>query len=119
MMKNNKMTQKVIEAINDAHSLAIKYSNQAIGSEHLFMALLNQENGILSEIFEALKVNISKISEKFEHAVSSLPKVTTAGRPVDSIYVTPRLDKLLNTAEEEAKNLKDEYISVEHILLAE
>ncbi|MEW5821816.1 MAG: ATP-dependent chaperone ClpB [Cyanobacteriota bacterium] len=119
MIKTNKLTQKVIEAINDAHNLATENHNHAIGTEHIFLALINQQDGLLSKIIQKLDLDTQLLREKFDSALQKIPKVTTNGRPVDSFYVTPRLDKLFVQAEKEASNLKDEYVSVEHILLAE
>lgn len=120
MVNNNKLTQKVIEAINDAHNLAIENNNQAIGVEHLFGALLNQNDGLLPLIIKELGHKPEILKDQFDKALQEIPKVTgNSGRPMNGIFVTPGLDKLLNKAEEEAKKLKDEYVSVEHIFLAE
>lgn len=118
MVNNNKMTQKVLEAIQEAQNIAIEYNNQAIDAEHMFLALINQNNGLLPKIIQELNLDIDIVTERFESTVNSIPKLTSNGRPLDSIYVTPRFDKLLNMAESEAKKLKDDFISVEHILLA-
>jgi ATP-dependent Clp protease ATP-binding subunit ClpB len=117
-MNENRFTQKVIEGINESHNLAIQYQNQAIGPEHLFLALINQQDGLLPKIIEELDLEVQYVKEKIEQALNKIPKVTMQGRPVDSLYVTPELDKLLQVAENEAKKLKDDYISVEHIMLA-
>lgn len=118
MINNNKLTQKVLEGIQSAHGIAVEYGNNAIDVEHLFVALLNQKDGLLTKIIQALDLDIEIFKNNFEEAIANMPKVSGANRQVDSIFVTPRLDKLINVAENEAKNLKDDFVSVEHILLA-
>ena len=119
MLNTNKMTQRVLDAIQEGQNLAIEYQHQAVDVEHIFKALLTQENGLLPKIIEEMGQNPAVILEEFDKYLSGLPKLSGTNRPANGVYVTPGLDKLLNTAEAEAKKMKDEYISVEHILIAQ
>ena len=119
MINNNKMTQKVIEAIQTGQSLAVENGNQAIDLEHLMMGFIEQPDGILPRILQQLSINVQDFRDAFDKAINLLPKIQNSyGRPVESVYITPKLDKVLNNAEKEAQQLKDDYISVEHVLLA-
>jgi ATP-dependent Clp protease ATP-binding subunit ClpB len=117
-MDINRFTEKAAEAVRAAQTLATRYSNQQIEVEHVFMALLDQQDGLVPSILTRAGVNVDSLKAVVEKDISKIPKVTGPSGPVDQVYITARLNKLFVAAEDEAKKLKDEYISVEHLLLA-
>ena len=116
-MNMQKFTQKSIEALQEAQSVALENQNMQIEEEHLLWALVNQQNGFISELLKKMNVNVDVIKAELENAIKSLPAVTGSGREPDKVYVSNDVDKALVSAENEAKKMQDEYVSVEHILL--
>ena len=117
-MDINRFTEKLQEAIRSAQSKAIRYGHQQIDVEHLLAALLEQENGLAPSILAKAGIAVDPLAARIEAELDRMPKVSgPSGGPGD-VYVTSRLNRLLTSAEDEARKLKDEYISVEHILLA-
>ncbi|HEX8088644.1 MAG TPA: Clp protease N-terminal domain-containing protein, partial [Blastocatellia bacterium] len=117
-MDINRFTEKAQEAIRAAQTLATRYSNQQIEVEHLLLTLLEQQGGLVPSILTRAGVNVESLRQSVESDINRLPKVTGPSGPVDQVYITARLNKVFVAAEDEAKKLKDEYISVEHLLLA-
>ncbi len=117
-MDLNRFTEKTQEALRAAQSKAVRYNNQQVDVEHLLAALLEQEGGLAGSILTKAGVSPTLVKDRIEAELDRLPKVTGATGAADQIYVTARLNKLLTRAEDEAKRLKDDYISVEHVLLA-
>jgi len=118
-MDFNRFTEKLQEGIRQGQSLAGRLSHQQLDVEHLLLALLEQEGGLAQSILTKAGVNLEALHRRLTQELDKLPKVTspTAGN-MDSVYITSRLQNLLHRAEDEAKRLKDEYVSVEHVLLA-
>ncbi|MBK7927851.1 MAG: ATP-dependent chaperone ClpB [Bryobacterales bacterium] len=117
-MDMNRFTEKLQEATRGAQSLAVRHSHQQIDVEHLLVALLEQSEGLAAAILLRASVPLPELHRQLAGELERMPKVSMAGAPADQVYVTGRLQKLLVSAEEEAKKLRDEYISVEHVLLA-
>src|ERR1043166_5021830 len=117
-MDINRFTQKAQEAISSAQSKAARYGHQQVDVEHLLAALLEQEGGLASSILGKLSIDSNALNRRVEQELERMPRGSGAGASADQIYVTGRLNRLLAEAEEEAKNLKDEYVSIEHLLLA-
>ena len=117
-MDINRFTEKLQEAIRAAQSKATRYGHQQLDIEHLFSSLLEQEGGLAGSILSRAGVNLDTLRPRVEQELDRLPKVSGPSGPPDQIFVTGRLNRLLTQAEDEAKKLKDEYISVEHVLLA-
>jgi len=117
-MDPNRLTEKTREAINNAQSLAIRYGNQQVDKEHLFTALLDQPDGFISQVFEKMGASVQDIRQQLLNRIESLPKVTGSGADSGQVYITAGLNRVLVEAEEEAKRLKDEYVSVEHLVLS-
>ena len=117
-MKTDNLTQKVQEALQTAQTLALRQNHQEIDGEHLFLALLEQEEGLTRSILERAGSAPSSLRIPIEKDLEQRPQVTGSSTEADNIYVTQRLNKLLAQAADEAKGLKDEYVSVEHLLLA-
>ncbi|CDM66414.1 ATP-dependent chaperone ClpB [Pyrinomonas methylaliphatogenes] len=117
-MDINRFTEKLQEALRAAQSEATRRGNQQIDAEHLLFALLEQEGGLARSILEKAGVDWETVRRRLDQELSRLPRVSSpAGGPGD-IYITARLNRLLVQAEDEARQLKDEYISIEHVLLA-
>src|SRR5205085_4979327 len=117
-MDINRFTDKLQEAIRSAQSTAIRYGHQQIEVEHLLAALLEQEGGLAGSILTRAGVSLEPLARRLQSELERLPKVSGPSGGPDQVYVTPRLNRLLTKAEDEARKLKDEYVSVEHILLA-
>ena len=117
-MDANRFTQKVQEAVQAAQSIAVRYGNQQLDAEHLLSALLAQEGGLATSILNKAEVNVPALTRRLEQEIERLPKVSGPMGTPDQIYITPRLQQLFVRAEDEAKRLKDEYVSVEHLLIA-
>jgi ATP-dependent Clp protease ATP-binding subunit ClpB len=117
-MDINRFTEKGQEAVRAAQTLATRYSNQQIEVEHLMLALLEQQGGLVPSILTRAGVNVEPLKQAVEQEINRMPKVSGPSGPVDQVYITARLNKVFVAAEDEAKKLKDDYISVEHLLLA-
>lgn len=114
----NKMTEKTQEALVNSQSLAVRKGHQQVDVEHVFSSLLTQEDGITTSILQKLNINPGTVQKLVEEALNKLPKVSGSGVESGAVYITQRLQSLLVRAEDEASRLKDEYISVEHLILA-
>src|ERR1051326_8648074 len=117
-MDFNRFTEKLQEAFRTAQSLAASRGNQQIDIEHLLIALLEQDGGLAQSILGRAGLKLEDVHRRLLQDLEKLPKVSGTGTGTDQIYITARLQKLLASAESEAKRLKDEYVSVEHVLLA-
>jgi len=117
-MDINRFTEKLQEALRAAQSKAIRLSHQQVDVEHLFSALLEQEGGLAPAILIKAGLNAQGIHQRLEEELERRPKVSSPTGAADQIYVTGRFQRLLTLAEDEAKRLKDEYVSVEHVILA-
>ena len=116
-MDVQKFTQKSLEAIQEAQNLSIEYQYAQIEQEHLLLALLKQEDSLIKELLK--KMNIpQKFEEELESKINSFPKITGGARQANSMYVSQDVDAVLTNSEKIANKMKDEYISVEHIMLA-
>ncbi len=113
-MQNN-FTEKSLEALSAAQRLAGKLSHQQMDVEHLLLALLDQEKGLATSILNKAEVPVEALKLKVHRELEKLPQVTGGS---GDVRVSQRLNRLLGQAEDEAKKLKDEYVSVEHLLLA-
>jgi len=117
-MDINKLTQKSQEAMQQAQNLALKRGHQEVDGEHLLLALIEQESGLVPRLLEKLDVRPQLLSGALTAELDRRPSVSGPGIEPGKIYVSQRLSRLLLKAEDEAKRLKDEYVSVEHLLLA-
>ncbi len=117
-MDINRFTEKAQEALRSAQSIATRLGQQQLEVEHLLAALLDQEDGLASAILTKAEVDLAAVLRRLRQELERLPKVFGASGGLDQIYITGRLNRLLTQAEDEARRLKDEYVSVEHLLLA-
>ena len=112
-MNINKFTQKSLQAVNELEKVAYEYGNQEIEQEHLLYALLNQEDSLILKLIEKMEINTEHFAKNLDNALNKRPKVSGG-----KIYVGQYLNKVLVSAEDEAKAMGDEYVSVEHLFLA-
>lgn len=116
-MNTQKLTQKSLEAIQSANGLAIENQNQQIEQVHLLSALLGQEGGLIPRLFEKIGVSVDNVQIQLKNAIDNLPAVTGSGRKADEVYVSQDVDRALREAEKEAAHMKDDFVSVEHLML--
>ena len=117
-MDVNRFTEKAQEALGAAQSKAIRSSHQQVDVEHLLGALIEQEQGLAASILTRANIALETLKRRVDQELERLPKVSGPSGAPDQIYITGRLNRLLTQAEDEAKRLKDQFISVEHLLLA-
>ena len=117
-MDFNRFTEKLQESIRAAQSLATQRGQQQLEVEHLLTALLEQEGGLTQSILAKAGVKLEDVHRHLLQILDKLPRISGSSVPMDQVYITSRLQQLLSRAESEAKRLKDDYISVEHVLLA-
>ena len=117
-MNADKFTQKSLEAIKTSQSIALENNNFQITPEHLLYALLDQDGGLTASLFSKMGVDPNAVLSALDTIISEIPAVTGSGREPDKIYVSPETDKILAGAEKTASRMKDEYVSVEHLMLA-
>jgi len=114
----NRFTQKLQEALGAAQSKAVRHGNQQVDVEHLLLALLEQEPGLAVSALNKANIDVQALKQRVEHELEKLPKVSSPGGTADNVYISGRLNRLLTQAEDESKKLGDQYVSVEHVLLA-
>src|SRR5207244_4290530 len=113
-----RFTEKAQEALSGAQNLATRLGHQQVDVEHLLLSMLDQEQGLAPAILNKAQIPVDALKLKVHRELERLPRVSgPAGEP-EQIHVGPRLNRVLVQAEDEAKRLKDDYISVEHLLLA-
>src|ERR1700732_292570 len=117
-MDLNKFTEKSQGALTEAQAIGTRHQHQAVDVEHLALALLEQEEGLVPRLLEKAGVSPNLLKTRIREALDRIPRVSGDTTTGQGIYVTQRLNKLLVTAQDEAKKLKDEYVSVEHLVWA-
>ncbi|HIS92791.1 MAG TPA: ATP-dependent chaperone ClpB [Candidatus Alectryocaccomicrobium excrementavium] len=116
-MNAQKFTQKSLEALQAAQSIAIQYQNQQIEQPHLAYALADQEGGLIPELLQKLNVESSRFIQACEQSIGRIPRVSGSGREQGKVYISQDVDAALNAAQAQADHMKDEYVSVEHVFL--
>ena len=116
-MDMNQFTQKAREALQAAQRIAVEYSNNTVEQEHLLAALAQQQDGLVPQMLTNMGTDPNAFAQAALQKVEALPRVTGSGRDPNQIYIGTDLDRALNAAEAQAKQMKDEYISVEHVFL--
>ncbi len=117
-MDISKFTEKSQGALAEAQNIATRSQHQAVDVEHLMLALLEQEGGLVARLFEKAKVSPDLLKAKVQEEFNRIPRVSGDTTTGQGAYVTQRLNRVLVKAQDEAKRLKDEYVSVEHLVLA-
>ena len=117
-MNMEKFTKKSLEAIRAAQEVAIEHQNMQIDQQHLLYALAAQQEGLIPQLFTALNIEPQRVLSACEREIERIPKVSGPGRDPEKVYISQSVDAALNEAEKQAEHMKDEYVSVEHIVLA-
>jgi ATP-dependent Clp protease ATP-binding subunit ClpB len=117
-MDINKLTQKSQEALAEAQSLAVTYGHSEVDVEHLLMALLKQQDGLIPRLLKRMDIAQDALTQALDDELNRKPRLSGPGMDPSKIFVSHRFSKLIVSAENEAKRLKDEYVSVEHLLMA-
>ena len=117
-MNIDKMTLRVQEALNNASLLAVKFNHQQVELIHLFTALVEQEDGLIPNIFTKMGVSVKGINDDLNRVLGNMPKVLGEGANSSGVYATRQIEEVLVKAEDIAKKFEDSYISVEHLMLA-
>ncbi len=118
MMRFDRFTERAQEAAQRAAEIIQRYGHNQIDTEHILLALIEQPQGVIPQILELLKVDPNTISERLDYILRTTPKASIFGGGAGQIFITPRVKRIIDQANEEASRLKDEYISTEHIFLA-
>jgi ATP-dependent Clp protease ATP-binding subunit ClpB len=117
-MDVNKLTQKTQEAIQNAQNIAVRFGQVELDVEHVFLALLEQADGLIPRILARMDIPMDPVIAEVHKELDRRPKVSGPGAEAGKVYVTQRFNRMLVRAKEEAARLKDEYVSVEHLLFA-
>ncbi|OPZ73891.1 MAG: Chaperone protein ClpB [Actinobacteria bacterium ADurb.Bin444] len=117
-MDLSKFTIKSQEAVQAAQAKAIQYGHMEVDGEHLLLVLLDQPGGLASRLLQRMEIPAERVRERLEEELERKPRVSGPGIEPGKVYISQRVSKLLVQAQNEAKRLKDEYVSVEHLLLA-
>ena len=117
-MNTEKFTQKTAEALRSAQSISVDHGNAEIAPEHLCYALIAQEEGLIGSVLKKNGTDVGALLADIEALINRLPSVSGRGADPEKIYVSSSVERTLNAAEKLAAGLKDEYVSVEHVMLA-
>lgn len=117
-MDLNRFTEKSQEALRNAQALATRRNHQSVDVEHLLAALCEETDGLTAALLSGIGIAPSAVRERVEQELNRIPQVSGPGAGAQQVYITQRLSRMLTQAEDAAKELKDEYVSVEHLLLA-
>ncbi|MGH1562589.1 ATP-dependent chaperone ClpB [Mumia sp. DW29H23] len=117
-MDMNRLTQKSQEALHDAQTKALRFGHAEVDGEHLLLALLDQEEGLVAPLLARAGADPDRLREELEAELGRRPRVSGPGVTPGQVHITQRLSRLLDTADREARRLKDEYVSVEHLVIA-
>ena len=117
-MNTNQYTQKTLEALQSAQTIAAAHQNQQIEQAHLLLALLQQDGGLIPQLLKKMGVSVESLTAAAQAAVEKLPGVSGSGRDADKFYISRGMDSLMAEAERTAQVMRDEYVSVEHLFLA-
>ncbi|MHB1480860.1 MAG: ATP-dependent Clp protease ATP-binding subunit [Bellilinea sp.] len=117
-MRFDRFTERAQEAAQRAAEIIQRYGHNQIDSEHILLALIEQPQGVIPQILEILKVDPATLAERLDYILRTSPKASIFGGGAGQIFITPRVKRIVDLANEEASKLKDEYISTEHLFLA-
>ncbi len=118
MMRFDRFTERAQEAAQRAAEIIQRYGHNQIDTEHILLALIEQPDGVITQILESLNVDAAALTERLDYILRTSPKANIFGGGAGQIFITPRVKRIVDLANEEANRLKDEYISTEHIFLA-
>jgi len=118
MMRFDRFTERAQDAAARSYEILQRYSHNQVDTEHILLALLEQPDGVIPQILEKLSVDIEVIKKRLDDVLRASPKVAIYGGGAGQVFITPRVKRIIDLANEEANRLKDEYISTEHLFLA-
>jgi ATP-dependent Clp protease ATP-binding subunit ClpC len=118
MMRFDRFTERAQEAAQRSAEIIQRYGHNQIDTEHILLALIEQPQGVITQILETLNVDANALTERLDYILRTSPKANIFGGGAGQIFITPRVKRIIDLANEEANRLKDEYISTEHIFLA-
>ena len=117
-MDIEKLTVRVQKSLNEAYNEAVKHHNQQVDVIHLFSALVNQEDGLIPNIFEKMNVSVTAMKNSIEEELNKMPQIYGEGISSQGVTASRKIEEVLIKAEKISKDFKDSYISVEHVMLA-
>ncbi len=118
MMRFDRFTERAQEAAQRAAEIIQRYGHNQIDTEHILLALIEQPQGVISQLLEILKIDAENFKERLDYILRTSPKANIFGGGAGQVFITPRVKRIIDQANQEANRLKDEYISTEHIFLA-
>ena len=118
MMRFDRFTERAQDAANRSIEILQRYGHNQVDTEHILLALLEQPDGVVPQILGKLNIDVAAMRAKLEDILKQSPKAAIYGGGTGQVFITPRVKRVLDLAQEEANRLKDEYISTEHIFLA-
>jgi ATP-dependent Clp protease ATP-binding subunit ClpC len=118
MMRFDRFTERAQEAAQRAAEIIQRYGHNQIDTEHILLALIEQPQGVISQLLEILNIDPENFKERLDYILRTSPKANIFGGGAGQVFITPRVKRIIDQANEEANRLKDEYISTEHIFLA-
>jgi ATP-dependent Clp protease ATP-binding subunit ClpC len=118
MMRFDRFTERAQEAAQRAAEIIQRYGHNQIDTEHILLALIEQPQGVIPQLLETLKVDSEALTERLDYVLRTSPKANIFGGGAGQIFITPRVKRIVDLANQEANRLKDEYISTEHLFLA-
>ncbi len=118
MMRFDRFTERAQDAAARAYEILQRYSHNQVDTEHILLALLEQPDGVIPQLLEKLSVDIELVKRRLDDVLRASPKVAIYGGGAGQVFITPRVKRIIDLANEEANRLKDEFISTEHIFLA-
>ncbi|MBN8639077.1 MAG: ATP-dependent Clp protease ATP-binding subunit, partial [Anaerolineae bacterium] len=118
MMRFERFTERAQDAAARAYEILQRYGHNQVDTEHILLALLEQADGVIPQLLERLSVDVDAMRRRLDEILLASPKAAIYGGGTGQVFITPRVKRIIDTANEEANRLKDEYISTEHIFLA-
>ncbi len=116
-MNTNKMTQKTIEALQSAQAAAAEAQNNSVEQAHLLYALISQEDGLIGQLLTKMEISVPNLLAETKHIIDGYPKVSGSRTSMNTVYISREAEEALSEAETQAKQMKDEYLSVEHVMI--
>ena len=118
MMRFERFTERAQDAAARAYEILQRYGHNQVDTEHILLALLEQTDGVIPQILEKLTVDVDAMRSRLDEVLRASPKAAIYGHGANQVFITPRVKRIIDLANEEANRLRDEYISTEHIFLA-
>lgn len=114
-MNTNQFTQKTMEALQRAQQIAVEYQHMQVDEEHMLLSLTEDAKALIPQLLTRCGISVDAFRAALNDALSRIPRVSGPGREADKVYISPDFEKALLEAENRAKQMKDEYLSVEHV----